>query len=83
MGPVAAEVRRGRSDVSRGQKISFSATRYNGRPLGDFSAEPGGQPAVYVYLVPPSGGRPGGGKRTQGTEPAPGKSASSVPATVR
>ncbi|MBZ5675106.1 MAG: protein kinase [Acidobacteriia bacterium] len=47
----------GSFDVSRGQKISFSATRFNGRTLGEMYADPGGQPVVYVYLVPPSGGR--------------------------
>ncbi len=73
----------GSFDVSRGQKIDFSATRYGGRTLGEMYAEPAGQPVVYVYLIPPSGrrtssklnpaGEPGQGK-------APDAKASSAPA---
>ena len=55
----------GSFDVARGQKIGFSAPRFNNRPLGEMYAEPGGQPVVYVYLVPPSGSRSGGGNQKQ------------------
>ena len=64
----------GSFDVTRGQKISFSATRFSGRTLGDMYADPGGQPVVYIYLIPPSGSRPGGGKRNQVSETGQGKS---------
>jgi serine/threonine protein kinase len=63
----------GSFDVSRGQTVSFSATKFNGRTLGDMYADPGGQPVVYIYLIPPSGGRPGGGNRKQGGDSGPGK----------
>jgi hypothetical protein len=62
----------GSFDVTRGQKISFSATRFNGHPFGDLYADPGGQPAVYVYLISPRGGRVGG-KRDQVSEVGQGK----------
>ena len=64
----------GSFDVTRGQTISFSATRFSGRTLGDMVADPGGQPVVYIYLIPPSGGKPAGGKRNQVSETGPGKS---------
>jgi hypothetical protein len=63
----------GSFDISRGQTVSFSATRFSGRTLGDLYADPGGQPAIYMYLIPPSVGRPSGAKRTQVSEPAQGK----------
>ena len=62
----------GSFDVSRGQKIAFSATRYGDRTLGEMYAEPAGQPVVYVYLIPPSGGRTSG-KRNPAGEPGQGK----------
>jgi eukaryotic-like serine/threonine-protein kinase len=68
----------GSFDVMRGQKISFSATRFGGRPLGDMFADPGGQPEVYIYLVPPSS-RPNKGKSSQtGPENPPNASAASA-----
>jgi len=73
----------GSFDVSRGQKIALSATRYGDRTLGEMYAEPDGQPVVYVYLIPPSGGRTSSGKRSPASEPDQGKvqdaKASSLP----
>ena len=63
----------GSFDISRGQKIDFSATRYGGRSLGEMSAEPAGQPVVYVYLIPPSGRRTSSSKPNPAGEPAQGK----------
>jgi hypothetical protein len=63
----------GSFDVTRGQKIAFAATRFNNRTLGEIYADPGGQPVVYVYLIPPSGGRPAKqsrGASDQGSAPA-------------
>jgi serine/threonine protein kinase len=63
----------GSFDITRGKTVSFSATRYNGRTLGDLLADASGQPVVYLYLIPPAGGRSGGGKRNSGGETGPGK----------
>ena len=64
----------GSFDVSLGQSVSFTATRYRGRTLGELIADPSGQPAVYIYLIPPSGGRPAATKRNQVSESDQGKS---------
>jgi serine/threonine-protein kinase len=64
----------GSFDVSLGQTVSFSATRFSGRSLGEMYAEPGGQPVVYIYLIPPSASRSSGGKRNQVSETGQGKS---------
>ncbi|MGH9648028.1 MAG: hypothetical protein ACRD4E_14555, partial [Bryobacteraceae bacterium] len=69
----------GSFDITRGQTISFAASRFNGRTLGDMYADPGGQPAVYIYLIPPSGGRSGKSKPNQpGSGNPPDASAASV-----
>ena len=58
----------GSFDVSRGHKISFSANRFSGRSLGELYADSAGQPVVYIYLIPPSGGRTIKGKSSPGGE---------------
>ena len=64
----------GSFDISPGQKVIFSATRYGSHPLGELSADPSGQPVVYVYLIAPSGGRSGATKRNQVSDSDQGKS---------